>query len=135
MEEVLKLFKEKNIKGLIKYYENNKKVKPLDIKELVPKIFKTIKEYEKFMHEFTIKYSTERIKKSLNEDDLISVYVNYLDSIDDIINNLFERVFEHYTLYNPEHSIKVQELKEFTGSEIKKETLMGMEFEKIDREL
>lgn len=143
---VIELFKNKDFKGLIKYYEDNNEANPLKVEVLVPKIFEKVEDYKKFLHEFCIEYSIKRVKEGLDADDLISVYVNYLDILDSLINEWFERVFELFTLYYPEASIKAQDLtsfnkiKKLNKKDIRKlynvdEERMGLSFEKEDTQL
>ncbi len=133
------LIKKRDIPGLIKYYEENTGITSLDWE----KQFKSLNEFKNFMHEFTLENSKRAVKQGLLQDDLVSVYVNYLDVLDELINSWFERVFELFTLYYPEASIKAQDLNTF--AQIKKldrktlsklfkvdEKSMGMDFAKED---
>jgi nucleolar protein 56 len=141
--KAVELFKNKDINGLIRFYKENKEREALSVESLVPSAFKTIEEYKKFMHEFTIQFSVQGVREGLSVDDLISVYVSFLDSIDGLINDWFERVFELFTLYYPEASIKAKDLESFNKiKKLDKKSLsrlfkvdsdsMGMEFKKED---
>ncbi len=113
MDKVIELFKNREIDKIIEFFSNNKELISLPIEELVPKVFKDIDEYKGFMRELTIAYSRAMMKKELGDDDLIGVYVRYLDLFDEIINTLFENLFEHFILFFPEASLKLQSLTTF----------------------
>ncbi|MBN1923899.1 MAG: hypothetical protein JW791_04020 [Nanoarchaeota archaeon] len=143
MKNALELFKNRDVKGLSSYYENNTIIGSLDTSSLIPSVFKDFKEYKSFMHEFTVKNSIEAVRNSMVKDELVSVYVNFLNVLDELINAWFERVFELFTLYYPEASIKAQDLNTFTKiTSIDKNLLsklfnvdiksMGLSFEKQD---
>lgn len=142
---VLDLLKKRDVKGLIDYYNDNDKVQVFSIKDLIPKVFPNVEDYRNFMHEFTLEYSVKGVKTGLKVDDLISVYVNFLDVVDTLINEWYERIFELFTLYYPEASLKVQELPNFLkiedldkkkiGNILNVKDEMGLGFEKKDVDL
>jgi len=139
------LLKKKDIDGIIEFFNENKKVFYTNIETVVPSQFKNLDDYKKFLHEFCIKYSIDNIKKEMNDDDLIGVYVNFLDESDNLINSWFERVFEFFTLFSPEASLKLSELKNFLPVVIDKKELdkefnkkwesMGINLDKKDIDL
>jgi len=90
------------------------KGKIYELNELIPSKYKTLDEFKKAMHDKLIKESIQKVKENITEQDLISVYVGYLEMLDDIINSYFERVSEHFTIYCPEASIKAATLEDFS---------------------
>jgi len=146
MKEIITMIKSRDFNGLIKHYNENSVPEPLILKELIPKVFKTIDDYKNFMHEFCLKYSIKGVKEELSVDDLISVYVNMINILDELINEWFERVFELFTIYYPEASIKAKELKDFRKiKNADRKTLsklfnaepdsMGLDFDKEDEKV
>lgn len=139
----MSVVKKKNWRALSAFMNENSTVGTVHIKAVVPAVFKTIEEYKKFMHEFCINHAIKAVKKGIGIDDQISIYVNFLDVIDELINSWFERIFELFTIYYPEASLKAQELDSFLEIEnfdikslselfnISKEN-MGMDFEDKD---
>ena len=90
---------------------NNEKI--LDLKELIPSKYKTLDEFKKKMHDECLKESIKQVKENITDQDLLNIYVNYLDIMDELINSYFERVAEHFTIYYPEASIKASMLDDF----------------------
>ncbi|MFA5333626.1 MAG: hypothetical protein WC376_03965 [Candidatus Nanoarchaeia archaeon] len=89
------------------------KEKIYDLKEIIPSKYKTLDEFKKQMHEKLIKESIQKVKENITEQDLVGIYVSYIDIMDEIINSYFERVSEHFTIYYPEASIKASMLDDF----------------------
>ncbi|VVB74513.1 putative NOP5 family protein [Candidatus Tiddalikarchaeum anstoanum] len=146
MKELVAVLRKKDINELGDFCISNKVAGSTPISEVVPSIFKTIDEYKNFLRDFAIKNASKRIKKELNVDDEISVYSDFADVVDELINSWFERVFELFTIYYPEASLKVQELPQFLKLEkLDRSTIaamfkvnpesMGIEFEQKDVKL
>jgi nucleolar protein 56 len=92
---------------------SNFKGRILELNEIIPSQYKTLDEFKKKIHEQCVKDSIKKVKENITEQDLISIYVNYMDIMDEIINSYFERVAEHFTIYYPEASIKASMLDDF----------------------
>ena len=110
------------------------------------KDFKDETEYIKKLQEFCLKKSIDEVKSHLGEEDLIGIYVKFLETIDEIINSWFEITFELFTIYHPESSIELKDLESFqtlvTTDKKKLDKLynddfksMGFEFSKKDIEI
>lgn len=119
------------------------KKKIYELNELIPSKYKTIDEFKKQMHEKLIKESIQKVKENITEQDLVGIYVSYIDIMDEIINSYFERVSEHFTIYYPEASIKASMLEDFlkikgiTRKELSKlfnvsEASMGLDLKPAD---
>ena len=126
--------------------EDNFKGRILELKEIIPSQYKTLDEFKAKMHEKCIKESIKKVKENITNEDLVSVYVNYLEIMDEIINSYFERVSEHFTIYYPEASIKASTLQDFekiknlTRKELSKlfsvsEESMGLDLQAQDVEI
>ncbi len=113
MDNIIELFKGRDIEKIVDFFSKNKEAISLPIDILVPKVFRDEGEYKEFMRRLTIVYSRSMMKRELGNDDLIGVYVRYLDLFDEIINTLFENLFEHFILFFPEASLRLQSLTSF----------------------
>ncbi|MDD4354107.1 MAG: hypothetical protein PHN56_06665, partial [Candidatus Nanoarchaeia archaeon] len=102
-----------NAPAFVPIMEDNFKGKIFELNEIIPSKYKTLDDFKKQMHEKLIKESIQKVKENITEQDLISIYVSYLDIMDEIINSYFERVSEHFTIFYPEASIKASMLDDF----------------------
>lgn len=57
---------------------------------------------EEFLNEFYDLLARELLKRSFSRDELIVQSVKYLEELDNVINRVFERVYEWFTLVVPE---------------------------------
>jgi nucleolar protein 56 len=97
----------------LNYEDSAVKFKVKDLSEIIPSQYKTLDEFKKKMHEKLIKESIKKVKEKITQEDLVGIYVSYIDIMDEIINSYFERVSEHFTIYYPEASIKAATLEDF----------------------
>jgi nucleolar protein 56 len=99
---------------------------------------KSDEEFVIYMNRFCISLTKKMMKTAFPKTIMITHSVQAIDEIDKIVNTLYERLDEMYSLYFPEAASKTGTIKEFVdlilkGSE-KKET-MGVEIEKPDLDL
>ena len=83
-----------------------------------------------------IKESKEKIKASINDDNLVSQAISSIHEIDKAVNILSKRLREWYELYNPELSHKIHDhdvfVKKVLEKPIKEELSMGADLEDFD---
>lgn len=70
-------------------------------------------DWKEKMHNQCIKEAIKKTKENITEQDLLNVYVSYLEIMDELINSYFERASEHFIIYYPEASIKASMLDDF----------------------
>jgi nucleolar protein 56 len=90
------------------------KIKIYNINELIPSKYKSMEDFKSKIKEKCLKDSIKKVKAGINEQDLIGIYVSYIDILDEIINSYFERASEHLTIYYPEASLKAEKLEDFS---------------------
>ncbi len=74
----------------------------------------------KKLRELNLKLTRQKIKESINEDNLICQAINSITETDKIINTLAKRLREWYSLYNPEFTNSITNNKKFAELIIKK---------------
>ncbi len=97
----------------------------------------------KSLREKNLKLTKQKIRDSVNEDNLISQAINSIDEIDKVSNILVKRLKEWYSLYNPEFVVSIQNNPKFVEliqkkskskllEELKVKFSMGKDLEKKD---
>ena len=67
----------------------------------------------KKLRELNLKLAKQKIKESVNEDNLICQAINSIAETDKIINTLAKRLREWYSLYNPEFTNSISNNEKF----------------------
>lgn len=89
-------------------------LKIYNINEIIPSQYKSMEEFKSKIKDKCIKDSIKKVKAGINEQDLLGIYVSYIEILDEIINSYFERASEHFTIYYPEASLKAEKLEDFS---------------------
>ncbi len=68
---------------------------------------------EEFLNSFFEKLSRKKVKESFTRDKLVVQAITYTETLDEVINSLFERVYEWFSLYYPEAALKLESAQKF----------------------
>ena len=132
-DEKLKLVDKGEEKKLSKKYKDAIKT---DDPKIVNGILRLFKEQAKKFYEPNLKFTKQKVKDSVNSDNLVVQTIDNIEEIDKAANLLVKRLREWYELYNPEFSKGIASHDKFVELILekvsKKKNSMGAELSKED---